>query len=370
MRTSSFFRAALLPLVGSFLWAACGSPGFEPASKVKGLRVLALQKEPPYPHPGETVDLKLLYWDGKTDETAPRKVQFNFFQCDNPPGDLYYACFANKLMPLSEAPAPVPDAGSDAAPLADASEDVADASDDVADAIDIGDASADATPDGGSAPSDDARIVTKRITIPSRDGFVLDRDPTDYGLRYVFFTACAGHLGAADPGSANGLPIGCFDDMNQKLGPDDFVPGYSSLYVYDELRNANPVLNSPSLVIDEAAKRVDGVPHVMRCTASDRSACPAFTVKADVSRESAERDPEAKDANGNPLLEQLWVAYYSTDGDFTNSLRLVNDATTGFNDDHGTKFRAPPTPGTVHLFGVVHDNRGGVVWALGKVIVD
>ena len=110
---------------------------------------------------------------------------------------------------------------------------------------------------------------------------------------------------------------------------------------------------------------------MQRCTQSDRSLCPAFDVKAVVDiAQSAETDPEAKDDNGNLLKEQLWVVYYATDGDFTTSLRLVNDATTGPNPDHGTKFRAPTTPGTVRLFGVVHDNRGGVAWALGKVVVD
>src|SRR4051812_26645602 len=133
MRTSSFVRALLLAVLASFLWAACGSGGFEPASKIKGLRVLALQKEPAYPHPGEAVDLKLLYWDGKAAEGTSRKVRFDFFQCDNPPGDFYYGCFSNKLVPLVETPAPVLDAGgetsTDAGTASDASDDVADASD-------------------------------------------------------------------------------------------------------------------------------------------------------------------------------------------------------------------------------------------------
>ena len=357
MRTSSLFRALLVPALASFLWAACGGGGFEPSSKIKGLRVLALQKEPAYPHPGETVDLKLLYWDGKS-ENSTRKVQLTFFQCDNPPGDLYYGCFSNKLVPLVEAPAPVPDAGAEAGISADASDDAGGADGDVDGGVD------------GGVSSDDARIVSKRITIPAHDDIVLDKIPTDYGLRYVFFTACAGHIGPDLSGAPNTFPIACFDDANQKLGPDDFVPGYSAIYVYDSLRNANPVV-APALEIPLPELGPDGLRHIQHCTASDRSSCPAFDVKAVVDIEqSAETDPEAKDGNGNILKEQLWVAYYSTDGDFTTSLRLVNDATTGPNPDHGTKFRAPPTPGTVHLFAVVHDNRGGVSWALGKVVVD
>jgi hypothetical protein len=359
MRTSSLFRALVVPALASFLWAACGGGGFEPSSKIKGLRVLALQKEPPYPSPGESVDINVLYWDGKS-ENSTRKVQFTFFQCDNPPGDFYYGCFSNKLVPLMEAPPPAPDAGAEAG---------TDGSDDAGDA-EVVDAMAEAgTPDGGAA-SDDARIVTKRITIPAHDDIVLDKDPTDYGLRYIFFTACAGHIAPDLGGGPNTFPIACLDDANQKLGPEDFVPGYSALYVYDTLRNANPIV-APALEMPLPEVGPDGLRHVQRCTASDRSSCPAFDVKAVVDiAQSAETDPEAKDGNGNMLKEQLWVAYYSTDGDFTTSLRLVNDATTGPNPDHGTKFRAPPTPGTIRLFGVVHDNRGGVAWALGKVVVD
>jgi hypothetical protein len=370
MGTSRFVRVASPLMLASFLWAACGGAGFEPASKIQGLRVLALQKEPAYPHPGETVDLKLLYWDGKTSESSPRKIQFNFFQCDNPPGDFYYGCFSDKLMPLMEAPPPMPEAGVDAGSTADASDEAADATD--VDAIDT-DATTDTdamTGTDAGAASDDARIVTKRIVIPPREDIVLTKVPIDYGLRYVFFTACAGHIGFDSSGGPNTFPVACFDDTNQKLGPDDFVPGYSSIYVYDTLRNANPVV-APELEIPGVAPGPDGLRHIPHCTQSDRSQCPAYDINAAVDiAQSAEIDPEAMDGTGNLLKEQVWVAYYSTDGDFTNSLRLVNDAASGPNPDHGTQYRAPITPGTVHLFGVVHDNRGGVAWALGKFVID
>src|SRR5439155_13304884 len=68
MRTSTFVRVGIVAASAALLWSACGGAGFEPSSKIKGLRVLALQKEPAYPHPGETVDLKLLYWDGKASD--------------------------------------------------------------------------------------------------------------------------------------------------------------------------------------------------------------------------------------------------------------------------------------------------------------
>jgi hypothetical protein len=350
MRTSSFVRTALVVSVASFLWAACGGGSFEPASKIKGLRVLALQKEPAYPHPGEAVELKLLYWDGKASERTTPEPQFNFFTCDNPNGDLYTQCFTpGTLIPLVDTapPAPVLDAGPP-------------------DAADMLDASGSADASDGGAPSEDARIVIQHTIIPN-DPYVQPKIPTPYGLRYVFFTACAGHIGPDN--TPNSFPVACFDGT-QKLGPDDFVPGYSAIYVYETLRNTNPVV-APELDIPAPAVGPDGLRHIQHCTQSDRSLCPAYNVNAVVDiAQSAEIDPEANDGKGSVLREQLWVTYYSTDGDFTSSIRLVNDATTGPNPDHGTKYRAPITPGLIHLFGIVHDNRGGVAWALGKFMVD
>jgi hypothetical protein len=66
----------------------------------------------------------------------------------------------------------------------------------------------------------------------------------------------------------------------------------------------------------------------------------------------------------------VWVAFYTTAGEFKSELRLVNDAQKGWNEDNGTAWRAPMTPGPVRLWGIVHDNRGGVAWVEGEVIVE
>ena len=52
-----------------------------------------------------------------------------------------------------------------------------------------------------------------------------------------------------------------------------------------------------------------------------------------------------------------------------SDVRLLNDATTGFNDDFETLFYPPSEPGPVTLWAVVHDNRGGVAWARGTLWV-
>jgi hypothetical protein len=351
--------------------SACGGGGFEPSSKIMGLRVLAIQKDHPYPHVDDgQINLRLLYWDGKSAPDQPRNITFGFLPCYNPPGDLYYNCFAD-LLRRPGAGGPSSDAGADTT-VGDADADGGSGGADAAI-----DGATDAMPpgEGGLPPSEADHIRTFSFPL---DGDNLIRPKaagiTDYGLVYVLFTACAGHLEPVDPGSPGGLQIGCFDDMRQRLGPDDFVPGYTALYAYRDLRNANPVVddflfNGASFKDTFAAPDTD-VPHIARCTESDRGNCPELDVKLNVNRGSAEIDPLATDPNGAPLQEQIWVAFHSTDGDFKSALRLVNDATRGWNEDNGTKFRAPPTPGPVRLFAIVHDNRGGVEWALGKVIVD
>jgi hypothetical protein len=48
----------------------------------------------------------------------------------------------------------------------------------------------------------------------------------------------------------------------------------------------------------------------------------------------------------------------------------VNDATRGWNEKNEAEYTAPAEPGPVRVFAVVHDNRGGVAWVEGKIIVD
>src|SRR5262249_25565221 len=124
--------------------------------------------------------------------------------------------------------------------------------------------------DGGLPPSDADHIKTFSFPLET-DNLIRPKAPgiTDYGLVYVLFAACAGHLEPVDPGSGGGLPIGCFDDARRRLGPDDFVPGYAALYAYRELRNANPIVDDFSFkgtsFKDTFAAPDADVPHVARC---------------------------------------------------------------------------------------------------------
>jgi hypothetical protein len=351
--------------------AGCGNTGFEKPSVIKGVRVLAVQKEPAYPHPGETVNLTMLYWDGKRSQTGRTPVQVlwiggdaNGLSCINPKGDLYYGCFSSSGWTTASADASVPDAG-DGGTVSDAGDDA-------------GVSTNAAAPDAGPLPAPQIadHVSTHRADIPPADVILKPIPPeqgSPYGLEFVFFAVCAGRIGLVPPGaSPNTLPVGCYGPGGDLLGPDDFVPGYTSIYVYADRRNANPIVSS--LLLDGApigspTGPVATPPRIPHCTASDSIDCPAHAIKVAIDPSSAELDPSATIGN-KPLTEQVWVAFYTTAGEFKSEDRLVNDAQKGWNEDNGTEWHVPTTPGPVRLWGVVHDNRGGVAWAEGEVIVE
>ena len=62
---------------------------------------------------------------------------------------------------------------------------------------------------------------------------------------FVFFTVCAGHIelapawnrvefGSTLTNAAAGFPFLCLDSQNQVLGANDFVAGYSEVFVYGD----------------------------------------------------------------------------------------------------------------------------------------
>jgi len=353
--------------------AACGGAGFDPPEKIQGLRILAVQKDKPYPKPGDEVTLKLLYWDGKAKEGSPRNVDVEFlpFPCVNPAGDLYYNCYkdlvAGDLIPAAVSP----DGGVDASSApADAGLEVG--------SMDEGGADAGMALEGGLLPyeADHVKTFTFKVPLQDRKGKPIIHDgqqPGDrYGLVYILFSACAGHVELSAPSVPNGIPILC-KNGNETLGPDDFVPGYTSIYVYDDRPNENPKLRdllfNGDPTLGSPGKSDDQLKHIPRCVPG--SACATYTIKVDFEMAHiAEIDPGSTDINGNKLDEQMWAAYYTTGGTFDHPLRLVNDASQHWNEDNGSNFTAPAEPGPVRLWAVVHDNRGGVAWVESKIFVD
>ena len=80
---------------------------------------------------------------------------------------------------------------------------------------------------------------------------------------------------------------------------------------------------------------------------------------------------------GHALLAQMWVNYYADSTRIAHcvgpsdarqcpageGVAQLNDATLGWREEHGTDLIAPKEPGPVHVWAVVHDNRGGAEWA-------
>jgi hypothetical protein len=367
-------RAALaLPLVLSLSTSGCGADFDEP-SEVKTLRVLGVQKSEPYPAPGETVDLTMLWHDpfSKDDARAVERVWLP--ACFNPPGDLYYSCFADPawramFFPQQQEPgAPPP-------------------------------------------PSPYQQGDHFSLSVPAAENIV--RPPQQpgqpsYGLIYVFFAACKGNIGAEIPTQEGALPIVCHDDDGAVVGQEKFVAGYVSLYVFPNpsdpahpyFRNQNPAVTGfevagkpqPSCIGsgvsgDEPTPCVtegengqaplldsidcDDAANADRCFDACKddgdAACPDIDIKPLIEQSVAERDLVSATFFERDVGEQIWIDYYVDRGSTKSPVRLLNDSMSGWNADFGTKFWAPKEPGPVTLWAVTHDNRGGTNWVRTQV---
>jgi hypothetical protein len=357
--------AGLVAVLGS---SACGT-GFDPVSKIQGVRILATKADKPFPHPGDTVNLTMLVADGRSDKTRPLTVSWIPAVCTNPTSDLYYACFAPKY----------------------AGDGGADASLGTGTTSNEGGTADAGTVDGGtqsgpvSTPGALASIISKipphtNLTPLLPKGLTYSfQVPSDivsshpvvagaarpYGLAVLFNYACAGHLELIPfDGSGNPLqlPIGCFDSDGTQLKADDGVFGLLRVYSYNDITNANPVIDS--FTQDGAPVDVKAGITLDHCTASRRKDCPKIKLTPVVPETSWEVNPDSNDGKGNTQHEEIWVDYYSTIGDLGDDARLLYDVGEGKIQKDEVEFQAPSDPGEGTLWAVVHDNRGGVEWVV------
>ncbi len=346
-----------------FAAVACG-PELDDISQLETLRIIGLRKSQPYARPGEQVKLEMLWEDASA--SAPRRVErFIGFWCVNPPGDLFSAC-------LTQVPTIVP-----------------------------------------QFVFNDERMT---ITLP-KDIVHENADPKQrpYGVAYVFYGVCAGHLVVAGrtpaDGGAGGVFSGgggvpmfdgqsagganpdvsivpsCVDERGQALGSKDFVIGYSAVYAYDSLRNQNPRITgfkvagkdvAPNCIDDacvgkpftvsDPGKCPSDLPCVAACKEDGDPSCPAIAFQPIIDPKSAEDDTAAQ-SEGSDLQESLWVSYFTDRGRVKDSLRLVNDASTGWNEAYGTALLAPAEKGPLRIWAAVRDNRGGISWVRTAVYV-
>ena len=321
----------------------CG-PDFDPPSELHSLRVLAVQKDLPYAQPGAKVNLQML-WQDASPLASERTVQIAWSPaCYNPPGDLYYACFSD--------------------------------------------------------PNTFGSMVNVDPTNPERTSVDIPANiirPSDgsnnapYGITYVFFALCAGELTLLPSAAENAFPIGCKDANGTLLGSDDFVAGYTSIYSFKGYSNHNPViagfrfrgaplpkeaacLGDDCLSLDGSAPAVDfdcddpeqSARCVPACADDGDPTCPAYALAPTIDKDEADNqdiDDVSAAQLGRKVGEQMWINYYTDAGGFKSPVRLLNDATSGWNDNYGTDFYAPKKPGLVRVWAVAHDNRGGMSWS-------
>lgn len=366
-------RTTAMALLAALLAGGCG-PQFDPASKVQSLRVFAVQKSEPYGKPGDIEHLTML-WDDPREDSGPAEVAW-FSGCNNPEGDLYYNCY-KELTPGGAG-------GSGGAG---------------------GTSGAGGTAGAGGCDQTVAQGVGNSFCFKIPDDIIKthtpSKDPTQepYGLSYVFFAVCNGNLGLAPSGQQ--FPAACFDrKTGEQLGPDDFVAGYTAIYTYDKYTNENPRITGVSFngtkltqvnqggpCIDPApgdpkpGEELDcdspapkptiacdssetAVPCIPACPGDGDSSCPEYTIKPVIPQD---KPPEQDLVSG--LNEQMWIRYYADGGKLRSQVRLLSDATTGWNSDYGTTFRAPKKKGPMHIWAVAQDNRGGASWVRVTIVV-
>lgn len=332
-----------LPLLVGLSVLGCGAE-FDPPSELKTLRVLAVKKSAPYAEPGQEVELSMLWHDGSRKQgEEPREIERGFLGgCVNPPGDLYYGCFAQYAEQLGRGDLP---------------------------AFGEGDAFSVTLPDD---------------IISGREGPFEPGQPR-YGLYIAFFWVCAGRLDftteiAERDAESAAFPVRCLDEDDEPLGPDDFVLGYTSIYSFEDAVNTNPTLGSEfrlegaSIPADCAGEEclqaedveVDCEVEPERCVNACKDdgdlSCPELEIAPQADPATVEIDDVSSDLFGETVTEQMWVNYYVDRGSIS-PVRLLNDRVTGWNDEYRAELRAPKESGPLRVWAVSHDNRGGIDFA-------
>lgn len=346
--------SALLPLL-VLLSVGCGAD-FDRVSELNSVRVLGVQKDSPFPVPGQNVNVRLLWEDARLeafrppspDPDAPRVTWLP--ACFNPPGNSYLGCveqLSNPTGPIELKEGNQVDFQIDPALLSD---------------------------------------------LPASNG-----QPV-FGSTYLFFALCAGQLEPDLSSPQGALPLVCRRSDGTLQGPDAFVVGYTTLYSYPEgFINENPTAATrfeiegksvqaacsdpadvgvascvpatgffarPRTTVEDCDPASDERCFVTCEEDGDVAECPGIDVRPLLNpAEDAELDAVGAKYFGRNVKEQMWVSYHVNGGGVRSDIRLLNDGDTGPAEDYGTEFYAPKDPGLVTLWAVARDNRGGASWS-------
>lgn len=363
-------------LIGAALALGACSPEIDRVFEVDTVRVLAVQKtvdrggpEPVgvgYARPGEKVNFHMLWDRGARNQAADIPVQRMWIKgCINPRGDTFVGC-ADLFLQAAQDPERF------------LTENV----------IRL---------DAAKRPS---AADTVEVEMPGVEQLrQTDDEEPPYALYILFFAACAGELGITgeDVSIRDGrLPITCTRD-GERLGSDDFVIGYSSVYVFGaEYENTNPLVQNmyfdrdnaeigPDLstgtriagtacagvgcleVPDPTEADIPALCSALLCVPAcaddgDIDKCPAHWVAPAINAGLPQnQEPDTVSARTDKF-EQLTVHYHADRGGMRSDVRVLRDGTGRWNGNFAANYYAPKEPGFARIWVIVRDNRGGVDW--------
>ncbi len=295
--------------------AGCGTVPFEPEGLVSSVRVLAVRASHPYAKPGDAIDFDLLAYDGRANKPRPMRLFWLPTPCVNPEDGVMTGCYPRFAGMFPKG--------------------------------------VDLTGELASGSSFSAKVPVDALGAQGAE-------PRLYGTMFVFQMACAGHvqyIGDDAAPSPESVPFGCFDEAGRRLGSEDFMFSYATVFVVPTETNANPSIDG--LTFDDEPIDDAGIT-VVPCATSDVTKCPTYALDVAVTASSQEPDPTNLDPSGAPLGERVWVHYYLTEGTLARNQGVLYDPAQGKLDFSATTFLAPQAPGEGRVFVVVHDNRGGV----------
>jgi hypothetical protein len=305
--------ARLLPLFTALALAGCAAD-FEPGSDVTSLRVLAVQADHPFAHPGETVRLQALSYD-----PLDRALTWAWAACPNPASSSVEDCFAQ--------------AGAIAA--------------------------------SGATPLLALGVGIDHVELPIPDDAldVYEENTRSQALSGVLSVACPGELALRD--SSSGLPFVCTDrDTGAELGLHDMIVGIKRVFLRETDVNQNPVISQ--VLFDGEAWAADDIKQVGACDTDghDYDKCKGadhHQLAAVVRPDSFEAGP---DELGHEFSEEVIVQHYATNGIFKDQVRLASAPETSWVATRSA------SGSTLTLWFVARDDRGGVAWASRQVQVE
>ena len=300
-------------LASSLMLLACGED-FDPGSRVTDFRVLAVQADPTYVSPGETARFSVL-----SHRPSGEPVSYAWAVCPSPREVTTEGCL-EQLEELERTTGEIPLLG-------------------------MGE-----------------ELTEIELEVPANALELIPESARATAALGVLNVACPASLELG--GSSRGLPFRCFDPNDgRELGLDEQVVGMKRLFVREQDRNQNPVIER--VTFEGRDWPEDEIPEVDACSEDgnrfdDCSESLASTIAA-IPRAS---DFESgSDEFGRSFSEQIVVQYYATEGLFENEVRIGEAPQTEW------VARKRASGSDVRFWFVVRDDRGGVSWTTRQVRV-